>query len=104
LAHAPLRTGIGGANRHDVNKTNQTSNLNRSSRLLRLGFVPLTDCAPLVMARGEGAVVEDVDGNVYLDCCAGIATASTGHSHPDVVRAITDQAGRFLHSSTDYYH
>ena len=61
-------------------------------------------CAPLVMARGEGAVVEDVDGNIYLDCCAGIATASTGHSHPDVVRAITDQAGRFLHSSTDYYH
>ena len=37
------------------------------------------------MARGEGAVVEDVDGNVYLDCCAGIAVAATGHSHPDVV-------------------
>src|SRR3954468_22635700 len=61
-------------------------------------------CAPFVMARGEGAVVEDVDGNVYLDCCAGIATASTGHSHPDVVRAIVDQAQRFLHISTDYYH
>jgi 4-aminobutyrate aminotransferase len=61
-------------------------------------------CAPLVMARGEGAVVEDVDGNVYLDCCAGIATASTGHAHPDVVRAIVDQAHRFLHISTDYYH
>ena len=60
--------------------------------------------APFVMARGEGAVVEDVDGNVYLDCCAGIAVASTGHSHPDVVRAIREQAGRFLHISTDYYH
>jgi 4-aminobutyrate aminotransferase len=60
--------------------------------------------APFVMARGEGAVVEDVDGNVYLDCCAGIAVASTGHSHPDVVRAITEQASRFLHSSTDYYN
>jgi 4-aminobutyrate aminotransferase len=56
------------------------------------------------MARGEGAVVEDVDGNIYLDCCAGIAVASTGHSHPDVVRAITEQASRFLHISTDYYH
>jgi len=56
------------------------------------------------MARGEGAVVEDVDGNVYLDCCAGIAVASTGHCHPAVVRAITDQASRFLHISTDYYH
>jgi 4-aminobutyrate aminotransferase len=61
-------------------------------------------CAPFVMARGEGAVVEDVDGNVYLDCCAGIATASTGHSHPVVVRAIAEQAQRFIHISTDYYH
>ena len=61
-------------------------------------------CAPFVMARGEGAVVHDVDGNVYLDCCAGIAVAATGHSHPDVVRAISEQASRFLHISTDYYH
>jgi 4-aminobutyrate aminotransferase len=61
-------------------------------------------CAPFVMARGEGAVVEDVDGNVYLDFCAGIAVAATGHSHPEVVRAISDQAAKFLHISTDYYH
>src|SRR5688572_2751962 len=61
-------------------------------------------CAPFVMARGDGAVVEDVDGNVYLDFGAGIAVAATGHSHPDVVRAITEQASRFLHISTDYYH
>ncbi len=60
--------------------------------------------APFVMARGQGAVVEDVDGNVFLDCCAGIAVAATGHSHPDVVRAIQEQASRFLHISTDYYH
>jgi 4-aminobutyrate aminotransferase len=60
--------------------------------------------APFVMAKGSGAVVEDVDGNVYLDCCAGIATASTGHCHPEVVRAISAQASRFLHASTDYYH
>ena len=60
--------------------------------------------APFVMARGEGAVVEDVDGNVYLDFSAGIAVAATGHSHPAIVRAITDQASRFLHISTDYYH
>ncbi len=60
--------------------------------------------APFVMARGEGAVVEDVDGNIYLDCCAGIAVNATGYSHPDVVRAISDQASRFLHISTDYYH
>ena len=60
--------------------------------------------APFVMARGEGAVVEDVDGNVYLDFSAGIAVAATGHSHPAIVRAVTDQASRFLHISTDYYH
>jgi 4-aminobutyrate aminotransferase len=60
---------------------------------------------PLVIERGEGALVEDVDGNVFLDCTAGIAVASTGHSHPDVVRAIVDQANRFLHmSGTDFYY
>src|SRR4029079_7429087 len=58
-----------------------------------------------VMARGSGAVVEDVDGNVFLDCTAGIAVNATGHSHPDVVAAITEQAGRFLHmSGTDFYY
>jgi len=60
---------------------------------------------PLVIAKGRGAVVEDVDGNVFLDCTAGIAVASTGHSHPDVVKAITDQAQKFLHmSGTDFYY
>ena len=60
---------------------------------------------PFVIAKGSGAVVEDVDGNVFLDCTAGIAVASTGHSHPDVVRAITDQAQKFLHmSGTDFYY
>jgi 4-aminobutyrate aminotransferase len=60
---------------------------------------------PLVVARGSGAMVEDVDGNVFLDCAAGIAVNSTGHSHPAVVQAITDQAHRFLHmSGTDFYY
>jgi 4-aminobutyrate aminotransferase len=60
---------------------------------------------PLAIARGYGAMVEDVDGNVFLDCAAGIAVNSTGHSHPDVVRAITDQAQKFLHmSGTDFYY
>jgi 4-aminobutyrate aminotransferase len=60
---------------------------------------------PLVIARGQGATVEDVDGNIFLDCAAGIAVNSTGHSHPDVVRAITDQAQKFLHmSGTDFYY
>src|SRR6266704_1995866 len=60
---------------------------------------------PLVIERAAGSMVEDVDGNVFLDCAAGIAVNSTGHSHPDVVRAITDQAQKFLHmSGTDFYY
>jgi 4-aminobutyrate aminotransferase len=60
---------------------------------------------PLVIERGSGAVVEDVDGNLFLDCAAGIAVNSTGHSHPTVVRAITEQAQKFLHmSGTDFYY
>jgi 4-aminobutyrate aminotransferase len=60
---------------------------------------------PFVIARGEGAVVEDVDGNRFLDCAAGIAVNSTGVSHPDVVRAIAEQAQKFIHmSGTDFYY
>jgi 4-aminobutyrate aminotransferase len=60
---------------------------------------------PFVMAKGQGAVVEDVDGNVFLDCAAGIAVTGTGHSHPDVVNAIVDQAHKYLHmSGTDFYY
>ena len=60
---------------------------------------------PLVIARGSGAMVEDVDGNVFLDCSAGIAVTATGHSHPDVVAAISRQAAQFVHmSGTDFYY
>ena len=60
---------------------------------------------PLVIARGEGAVVEDVDGNLFIDCAAGIAVNSTGISHPEVVKAISDQAAKFIHmSGTDFYY
>jgi 4-aminobutyrate aminotransferase len=60
---------------------------------------------PFVIARGEGAVVEDVDGNRFIDCAAGIAVNSTGVSHPEVVKAITEQAQKFIHmSGTDFYY
>jgi len=60
---------------------------------------------PFVIARGEGAIVEDVDGNCFLDCAAGIAVNSTGVSHPAVVKAITEQAQKFIHmSGTDFYY
>jgi 4-aminobutyrate aminotransferase len=60
---------------------------------------------PLVCARGSGAVIEDVDGNLFLDFTAGIAVTSTGHCHPHVVAAIQDQAAKLLHmSGTDFYY
>ena len=60
---------------------------------------------PFVIARGEGAVLEDVDGNRFLDCAAGIAVNSTGVSHPEVVKAIAEQAQKFIHmSGTDFYY
>lgn len=60
---------------------------------------------PLVVARGEGCMVEDVDGNVFLDMTAGIAVTATGHAHPEVVQAIQEQAATLLHmSGTDFYY
>lgn len=60
---------------------------------------------PLVVERGEGAMLQDVDGNRYLDFMTGIAVASTGHAHPKVVAAIKDAAEKFLHvCSTDFYY
>jgi 4-aminobutyrate aminotransferase len=60
---------------------------------------------PLVCARGSGAVIEDVDGNLFLDFTAGIAVTSTGHCHPKVVAAIQDQAAKLIHmSGTDFYY
>ncbi|MCI4465291.1 MAG: acetyl ornithine aminotransferase family protein [Thermoproteus sp.] len=60
---------------------------------------------PLVIARGYGPVVEDVDGNLYIDYNAGIAVTATGHAHPKVVEAIRRQSELFLHYSlTDFYY
>jgi 4-aminobutyrate aminotransferase len=60
---------------------------------------------PLVAKRGKGAVVEDVDGNKFLDFAAGIAVCSTGHCHPKVVAAIQKQAAELIHmSGTDFYY
>src|SRR4051812_11461891 len=64
-----------------------------------------TRCYPLVVERGEGAVIEDVDGNRFLDFNAGIAVVATGHCHPEVVKAIQEQAARLIHmSGTDFYY
>jgi 4-aminobutyrate aminotransferase len=60
---------------------------------------------PLVAKRGRGAVIEDVDGNEFLDFSSGIAVTSTGHCHPEVVAAIQKQASELIHmSGTDFYY
>ena len=60
---------------------------------------------PLVVARAQGAVIEDVDGNRFLDFNAGIAVCSTGHCHPRVVEAIHRQSSQLIHmSGTDFYY
>jgi 4-aminobutyrate aminotransferase len=60
---------------------------------------------PLVVSRGRGVMVEDVDGNRYLDFMAGIAVSSTGYGHPQVVKAVKEAADRFLHiCGSDFYY
>ena len=74
----------------------------RDSRVLMQSFVRWY---PLVIKRGFGALVEDVDGNVYIDFNSGIAVLNVGHRHPKVVEAIRSQLDRFLHYSlTDFYY
>ena len=79
-----------------------TAVIERDARVLSPSY---TRCYPLVAARGEGAMIEDVDGNRFLDFNAGIAVASTGHCHPKVVAAIEQQSKRLIHmSGTDFYY
>src|SRR2546428_2227301 len=60
---------------------------------------------PLVVERARGPMVEDADGNRYLDFAAGIAVVATGHCHPEVVAAIRAQSEQFLHAcATDFYY
>src|SRR5579863_6492231 len=60
---------------------------------------------PLVARTGRGAMIEDVDGNTFLDFAAGIAVVATGHCHPHVVAAIQKQAAELIHMScTDFYY
>jgi len=79
-----------------------TAVIERDAQVLSPSY---TRCYPLVAARGEGAVIEDVDGNRFLDFNAGIAVTSTGHCHPKVVAAIEQQSKRLIHmSGTDFYY
>ncbi len=64
-----------------------------------------TKSRPLAILRGHGCVIEDVDGNFYLDFTSGVGVLNTGHTHPSVVAAIRAQAGAFTHfAGTDYFY
>ena len=67
-------------------------------------IVKATKTAPLVFKKAEGAVIEDVDGNTYLDFYAGVGVLNVGARHPKVVKAIHDQVEKYTHvAGTDFY-
>ena len=78
--------------------TEQLQNRYAAAMMLNYGL------PPLVLARGEGCVVWDVDGHSYLDLVGGIAVSALGHAHPAIVAAVTEQAGRLAHISNLYLH
>src|ERR1043166_6046904 len=59
---------------------------------------------PIFVAKAKGAVIEDVDGNQFIDFAAGISVVNVGHGHPEGVRAIHEQADRFLHTGINVTH
>jgi 4-aminobutyrate aminotransferase len=76
--------------------------LQRDDRVMSPSY---TRAYPLVVRRARGAMIEDMDGNRFLDLTAGIAVTNVGHSHPKVVAAIRRQANRLIHmSGTDFYY
>ena len=60
--------------------------------------------APVVLARGRGSELWDVDGRRYLDLCAGVAVSSIGHAHPRLTAALAEQAGKLIHASNYFYN
>src|SRR5437867_9782289 len=76
--------------------------LNRDSKYISPSY---TRSYPLVMKRGYGAIIEDVDGNTFLDFNAGVGVSALGHAHPELAEVIAKQAREFTHiSGTDYYY
>ena len=68
---------------------------------LRNEYIPkaMFQILPIFIAQGKGAIVEDVDGNEYIDFAAGIAVLNTGHCHEKIVSAIKEQADKYLHTA-----
>src|SRR5438552_958682 len=76
----------------------------RIRELFEQNVVPSYARFDLVLERGEGSYVWDVDGKRYLDLAAGIAVCSLGHAHPEITRALSEQSQKLVHVSNLYYH
>lgn len=81
--------------------------MSKSRELLEIAHArlyPNYKPAPMVLATGKGCEVFDVEGRRWLDLCAGVAVCSVGHAHPELARAIAEQAGRLMHVSNYFYN
>ena len=102
VASADIMTRFGPKRRTELPGVCAQRVIDRDHSLLSPSY---TRSYPLVVKRGRGCRIEDVDGNEFLDFTAGIAVNSTGHCHPEVVKAVQDQAAELLHmSGTDFYY
>jgi len=102
IAHSPAKKGVGPNIITELPGPNAAAIVARDAAVISPSY---TRSYPMVVKRGKGALVEDVDGNTFLDFTAGIAVNSTGHCHPHVVAAIQKQAAELLHlSGTDFYY
>jgi acetylornithine/succinyldiaminopimelate/putrescine aminotransferase len=59
---------------------------------------------PVVLSRGKGVFLYDIEGKKYLDFVSGLGVNALGHAHPRIVKAIRDQAAKLVHVSNLYYH
>ena len=75
----------------------------RVQELFDKNVVPSYSRFDLVLERGEGSYVWDVDGKRYLDLAGGIAVCSLGHAHPEITKALTGQSKKLIHVSNLYY-
>jgi len=78
---------------------NETEIINSENRLMANVFAK----KPIVLARGKGATVWDINGKEYVDCTSSYGVALLGHSHPKIVKAVCEQAGKLISCHAGFY-
>lgn len=91
------------ANNATASKHNQTALTQELMGLGKQYFVPNYRQRDMVLDHGKGAMLWDLDGKDYVDLGCGIAVTSLGHGDPDLVKALTEQAGKLWHTSNIFY-